>query len=106
MKSATHSWFGAGGGEVPVDQIGRPRVAGAGIVVADLLAAQRAGPALWRHQPLHGAPGHVVALRAQVQPHLAGTEPGTEPVLRAAAISAVTSASRSARFDGARSRAS
>ena len=47
------------------------------------------------------------ALAAQVQPHLAGTEPGTElAARRAAAISSTISASRSARFDGPRFRAS
>ena len=41
----------------------------------------RSAPALLRHQPFHGAPGHVVALCAQVQPHLAGTEPDPELVV-------------------------
>jgi hypothetical protein len=32
------------------------------------------------HQPLHRAAGHVVALAAQPQPHLAGTQAGHEPI--------------------------
>ena len=80
MKSATHSWFGAVAVKSPVDQIAGPGVALGGDRGAELLAAQRPGPALGCHQPLDGAPGHVVALCAQMQPHLAGTEPDPEPV--------------------------
>ena len=45
----------------------------------------------------HGAPGHVVALCAQMQPHLASTEPDPEPIDRARPGSARRSAHHAAR---------
>jgi len=71
----------SGRGEIPVDQISRPLVMLGGDRGADLLPAQRSGPPLGSHQPFDRAPSHVVAMCAQVQPHLAGTVPATELVI-------------------------
>jgi hypothetical protein len=72
---------GSGRSEVPVDQIRRPGVLGGRDRGPGVLAPQRSRPALGGHQPLHSAPRHVVAVAAQMQPHLPGTEPDTELVL-------------------------
>jgi hypothetical protein len=63
---------GAGGGELPVDQVGRPlglRIADGGALG---LAADRALEAELAHQPLDGAAGHLDALALQLPPDLAG----------------------------------
>ena len=70
-----------GRGEMPVHQVsgpGRGRVRPGGPRRPG--AAGQAGDAHLAHQPLDGAPGHVMALRPQ--PHLAGTQPGHVPLAR------------------------
>jgi hypothetical protein len=69
------------GSEVTIDQIRRSSILRIADRGSDTLASQRALPAVLCHQPLDRAPGDVVALAAQTQPHLAGTESGHEPLL-------------------------
>ncbi len=68
-------------GEVSFDQVSRAqraRIAGRG---AHSPAASCATPALSAHEALDSAPGHLVTAGPQIQPHLAGTEPGPKPML-------------------------
>jgi hypothetical protein len=44
------------------------------------LPAERADPALGGHQPLHRAPGHVMTLTTEPEPHLPRPQPGDEPL--------------------------
>src|SRR5882757_9997056 len=70
-----------GRGEVSVNKIGSSGCPGIRDRCPDSFAPQRAGPALLCHQPLDRAPGNPMTGSAQIQPHLAGTEPGDEPLL-------------------------
>ncbi len=71
----------AGRGEVAVDEIGRPDGRGVGERGPHSFAPQRPVPAVSCHQPLYRAAGHVVAVAAQMQPHLPGSVAGDEALL-------------------------